>query len=51
MGFKEDVMYLNKENSINNIIKKIFSREEIFLQYGVLKYDIDIYFPKCNLAI
>ena len=51
MGFREDVIYLDKESSINNIITKMFSRKEISLQNSVLKYDIDIYFPKYNLAI
>ena len=51
MGFKEDIMYLNKENSIEIIIKTIFSNEIISLQHSVLSYEIDIYFVEHKLAI
>ena len=51
MGFKEDIMYLIKENSIEEIIKTVFSKEIILLQHSTLSYEIDIYFIEYKLAI
>ena len=44
-------MYLNKEDSIEEIIKITCSGENISLQHSVLSYEIDIYFPGHELAI
>ena len=51
IGFKEDIVYLNKEDSIEEIIKTTCSGENISLQHSVLSYEIDIYFPQHELAI
>ena len=44
-------MYLNKEDSIEEIIKTTSSGENISLQRSVLSYEIDIYLPEHKLAI
>ena len=51
IGFKEDIVYLNNEDSIEEIIKTTGSGENISLQHSVLSYEIDIYFPGHELAI
>ena len=48
LGFKENDLFITKEESVLN---KIISREEICLQFPVLNYKIDAYFPKYKLAI
>ena len=44
-------MYLNKEDSIEEIIKTVCSGENISLQHSVLSYEINTYFPEHKLAI
>ena len=44
-------MYLNKEDSIEEIIKTVCSGENISLQHSVLSYEIDTYFSEHKLAI
>ena len=51
LGFKENDIFLTKEQSILNKITTVFARCEIYLQYSVLDYKIDAYFPKYKLAI
>ena len=51
IGFKEDIVYLNNEDSIEEIIKTTGSGENISLQHSVLSYEIDIYFLGHELAI
>ena len=51
LGFKENDIFLSKEQSVLNKIMKIFSKDEIILQYKILGYQIDAYFPKYKLAI
>ena len=51
MGFKEDNIYLNNEDSVENIIKTVFSKEIISIQHLVLSYEIDIYFPEHRIAV
>ena len=51
LGFKENDIFLSKEQSVLNKIIKIFSRDGIILQHKILDYQIDVYFPKYKLAI
>ena len=40
-----------KKQTIINSIKDTFEGENIQTQYSVLGFRIDLYFPKCKLAI
>ena len=51
LGFKENDIFITKEASVLNKIMKVFSMEKILLQYDVLGYQIDAYFPEHKLAI
>ena len=42
---------MTKEQSLLTKIIKVFAKEEILLQYYVLGYRIDLYFPEHELAI
>ena len=51
LGFKENDLFITKEASVLNKIMEVFSMEKILLQYNVLSYQIDAYFPIHKLAI
>ena len=51
LGFKEHDIFLTKEQSVLDAIITVFARCEIYLQYSVLEYKIDAWFPKYKLAI
>ena len=51
LGFKEYDIFLTKETSVLNKITTVFLRKKIIIQYSVLDYKIDAYFPKHKLAI
>ena len=51
LGFKENDLFITKEESVLNKIMKVFSRERILLQYSVLDYKIDAWFPEYKLAL
>ena len=51
LGFKEHDMFLTKEQSVLNKLLEIFLREEMYQQYTVLGYKIDLYFVKYKLAV
>ena len=51
LGFNERDIFLTKAQSVVDKILETFSREEIFRQYSVLNYKIDLYFVKYNLAV
>ena len=51
LGLKQHDMVLTKEQSMVLKITKLFSNEKVLLQYRVLGYKIDLYFPKHKLAI
>ena len=51
LGFNQYDIMIKTEPSILIKIMTLFSKEEILLQHYVLSYKIDIYFPKCKLAI
>ena len=51
LGFKENDIFLTKEQSVLSKITTVFARCEIYLQYSALDYKIDAYFPKYKLAI
>ena len=51
LGFKENDIFKSKESSIIEKTQIVFSREEIFLQYSVFTYKIDVHFLKHKLAI
>ena len=42
---------INKEQSVSTKIMKLFAKEKILLQYFILNYKIDLYFPRHKLAI
>ena len=50
-GFKENDLFITKEESVLNKIMKAFSREEIYLQFPALNYKIDAWFPEYKLVI
>ena len=51
LGFKENDLFITKEESVLNKIMKVFSRERILLQYSVLDNKIDAWFPEYKLAL
>ena len=51
LGFRQHDAIMTQEQSILSKIMTIFQAEEIMLQYNVLGYRIDTYFPKYKLAI
>ena len=51
LGFKENDIFLTKEQSVLSKITTVFAKCEIYLQYFVSHYKIDTYFPKYGLAI
>ena len=51
LGFNQYDIMITKEQSALTKIMKFFAKEEILLQYSVLNYKIDLYFPKHKLAI
>ena len=51
LGFNQHDPIMTQEQSILSKIVTLFSAEKIILQYSVLSYRIDTYFPKYKLAI
>ena len=51
LGFKEHDIFLTKEQSVLNKLLEAFLREEMYQQYAVLNYKIDLYFVKYKLAV
>ena len=51
LGFKENYLFTTIEESILIKLMRVFSVEKILLQYYVLGYKIDAYFPEHKLAI
>ena len=51
LGFRQHDAIMTQEQSILSKIMTIFQAEEIMLQYNVLGYRIDTYFPKYKSAI
>ena len=51
LGFKQHDIIITKEQSQLRKIMKVFAKEEILLQYSVLSYRINLYFPKHRLVI
>ena len=51
LGFTEHDIFLSKEQSVLNKLLEAFLREEMYQQYSVLNYKIDLYFVKYKLAV
>lgn len=51
LGIPNYVKYETHESSISSAIINTFSNEDIIHQYKVGSYIIDLYFPRCKLAI
>ena len=51
LGFNQNDTVLSKEQSAISKITKLFSNKKFLLQYSILGYNIDFYFPKHKLAI
>ena len=51
LGFKENDIYLTKEQSVLQPIMEVFEEENIQTQYSVLGYKIDLYFHEHKLAV
>ena len=51
LGFNQYDAILIKEQSVLTKIMKVVSGEKMLLQYYVLDYKIDLYFPEHRLAI
>ena len=51
LGFKENDMFLTKEQSVLKSIMEVFEGENMQTQYSVLGYKIDLYFHDYKLAI
>ena len=51
LGFNEHDLFLSKEQSVLNKLLEAFLREEMYQQYSVLNYKIDLYFVKYKLAV
>ena len=51
LGFTEHDTFLSKEQSVLNKLLEVFLREEMYQQYSVLSYKIDLYFVKYKLAV
>ena len=51
LGFKENDIYLTKEQSVLTPIMGVFEEENMQTQYSVLGYKIDLYFHEHKLAV
>ena len=51
LGFTERDIFLSKEQSVLNKLLVAFLREEMYQQYSVSSYKIDLYFVKYKLAV
>ena len=51
LGFNKNDIFLTKEQSMLSKITTVFVRCEIYLQYSVLDYRVDTYFPKYRLVV
>ena len=51
LGFNEHDVFLSKEQSVLNKLIEAFLREEMYQQYSVLGFKIDLYFVKYKLAV
>ena len=51
LGLSQDNIIMTKEQSVLTKIMKVFSKEEILLQYSVSKYRIDLYFIEYKVAV
>ena len=51
LGFRQHDLIMTEEQSVLTKITTVFAAEEIILQYNVLGYRVDAYFPKYKLAI
>ena len=51
LGFKENDIYLIKEQSVLRTIMEVFEEENMQIQYGVLGYKIYLYFHDHKLAV
>ena len=52
LGFNEhDDVFLSKKQSVLNKLLEAFLREEMYQQYSVLGFKIDLYFVKYKLAV
>ena len=51
LGFNQHDFIMTKEQSVLTGMLKIFAREKILLQYSVLHYRTDLYFPEHKLPI
>ena len=51
LGFKENDIYLAKEQSVLKPIMDVFEEENMQIQYSVLGYKIDLYFHDHKLAV
>ena len=51
LGFKENDIYLTKEQSVLKPIMEVFEEENMQTQYSVLGYKIDLYFDDHKLAV
>ena len=50
-GFNEHDVFFSKEQSVLNKLLEAFLREEMYQQYSVLGFKIDLYFVKYKLAL
>ena len=51
LGFRQYGPKIIQEQSVLTKIMTVFAAEEIILQYNVLSYRVDAYFPRYKLAI
>ena len=51
LGFNSHDPIMRKEQSISTKIMKVLASEEMLLEHYVLRYKIDLYFPKHKLPI
>ena len=51
LGFNEHDVFFSKEQSVLNKLIEVFLREEMYQQYNVLGFKIDLYFVKYKLAV
>ena len=51
LGFKENVIFWTKEQSVLKSLMNVFEGENMQTQYSVLGYKIDLYFHDYKLAI
>ena len=51
LGIKEHDIFIDKEQSVTKSIMKTFKKQNIYTQYSILNYKIDVYFLDHELAI